>query len=354
MTAGLQGAALRQGKSTLPELPMAQQLMLVVPASDVLLLEVALPSALSGARLKAALPNLLEEQLLSPVDDCHFAPGSELTDLGQLPVAVIHRPWLKQVMAAVGTKQFVSISIIPEQFLQAPDSLQVSRPAVLEGESFQMVSWRKGAMGGAGFALTDLDNLWLPEAARQLSLPQSSSFEQRVARFTPPFIDLCQFEFAPPQSLFHRLGPWKSAAGMLLLLILLQVFFLNLQWGLLSWQKYRLQSELQSLMKQAVPTAPANADPVSTVARALEQQRLQAGGAMPGEFPGLAAHLALLMKGEPGDVIVHLEYDHQSLLLKFKAGYPAAPLVRKAGSIPGASLKDMGQGLWKFSWEGGR
>jgi general secretion pathway protein L len=350
-TAGEGGALLRQGKSTLADLPSAHRLMLVVPASDVLLLAVKLPAPLSPSRLKSALPNLLEEQLLAAVEDCHFAAGPYQAESGSLPVAVIHRSWLKQILEAIARQNFAEIYVVPGQFMQAPGSLQVTTPMALEG-SWQVVSWRERDFGGAGYAVASAQNAWLPPPANQLPLPAAVDFAAAVSGFKAPFIDLCQFEFARGRSLASALGPWKNALGMLVIVLLAQVLFVNLNWGILAWQKHRLGSEMQSLMKQTVPSAPANADPLSTVSRALEKQRLQAGGAMPGEFPGLAAHLSLLMKSEPGDAITHVEYDHQSLLVKFKAGYPAAPLVRKAAGIPGVSLKDMGQGLWKFTWEG--
>lgn len=351
LTAGDGHSILRQGKSTLADLPAASQLMLVVPACDVLLLKLKLPAPLSSSRLQNALPNLLEEQLLVAVEDCHFAVGVYQAATGVLPVAVIQRLWLREILDVIQTDHFDQVTVLPAQYLQAPASLQILTPSAIEGSS-TVLSWREDEFGGAGYAVNTLQNLWLPTPINQLPMPEAVPFATAVSRFQAPFIDLCQFELARQQSWGKRLGTWKRAVGMLVLVLLAQVLFANLNWGLMAWQKSRIEGELYTLMKQALPNAPANADPLSTVSRALEKQRLQAGGAMPGEFPGLAAHLSLLMKGEPGDAITHVEYDQKSLLVRFKMGYPAMTLVRKANSLPGVSLKDMGQGLWKFSWEG--
>ena len=67
------GAVEREGLSALPSLAdtirQAARVVLLLAASDVSLLRVKVPP-LSNARLKVALPNLVEDQLMSDPAEC--------------------------------------------------------------------------------------------------------------------------------------------------------------------------------------------------------------------------------------------------------------------------------------------
>ena len=86
--------------------------IVLVPASEVLSTSVDIPIK-GGARLRAALPFALEEQLADDVEKLHFASGERRTS-GLLPVAVVAREkmlaWL-EILRAAG---IVAEQIIPE------------------------------------------------------------------------------------------------------------------------------------------------------------------------------------------------------------------------------------------------
>jgi general secretion pathway protein L len=107
---------LRQGKSPLPELSdlvaKSQRVVLLLAASDVTLLRVKVPP-LSAARLKAALPNLVEDQLITDPSDCVVVAGG-LSE-GLRTVAVVQRAWLDlltKTLIAIGARQ---IAVLPAQ-----------------------------------------------------------------------------------------------------------------------------------------------------------------------------------------------------------------------------------------------
>lgn len=72
---------------TLAALSADKDVIVMVPAEDVLLASVTLPK-MNRSRLLQALPYALEEQLISDVDTLHFVPGENQAD-GSLPVAVV-------------------------------------------------------------------------------------------------------------------------------------------------------------------------------------------------------------------------------------------------------------------------
>ena len=72
------GAIEREGVAALSELAeqvkRAQRVVLLLAASDVTLLRIKMPP-LSGAKLRAALPNLVEDRLMSDPEECVVVAG---------------------------------------------------------------------------------------------------------------------------------------------------------------------------------------------------------------------------------------------------------------------------------------
>nr|WP_314860474.1 type II secretion system protein GspL [uncultured Undibacterium sp.] len=89
---------LQQGKQSLSDLlALAQdlaQLVLMVSASDVTVLKVAVPP-MPFAKLKLALPNLLEEQLLTDPAELLFIAAPPVD--GMCVVAVVSRAWMERL-----------------------------------------------------------------------------------------------------------------------------------------------------------------------------------------------------------------------------------------------------------------
>ncbi|MGI9273198.1 MAG: type II secretion system protein GspL [Woeseiaceae bacterium] len=84
----------------------------LVPAETVLSTSVDIPIK-GGARLRAALPFALEEQLADDVEDLHFAAGVR-GDSGLLPVSVVSREQMDVWVDALDTAGIVAHQIIPE------------------------------------------------------------------------------------------------------------------------------------------------------------------------------------------------------------------------------------------------
>ena len=103
----------RQGTSPLSELSdtvaKSQRVVLLLAASDVTVLRLQVPP-LSSARLKAALPNLVEEQLIADPSDCVVVAGG-LSD-GLRTVAVVQRTWLDllaKTLIAFGARHIAAL-----------------------------------------------------------------------------------------------------------------------------------------------------------------------------------------------------------------------------------------------------
>ena len=89
-----------------------RDVIVLVPASEVLSTAVDIPIK-GGARLRAALPFALEEQLADDVENLHFATG-ERRDSGLLPVSVVAREQMLDWLLALNNAGIVASKMIPE------------------------------------------------------------------------------------------------------------------------------------------------------------------------------------------------------------------------------------------------
>lgn len=80
------------------KLSQVKKINLIFAASDVILLDIAVPP-LSPEKLKLALPALVENSIISDPASCHIVPGSEVKGLRRL--AVIDRTWIHTVINAL-------------------------------------------------------------------------------------------------------------------------------------------------------------------------------------------------------------------------------------------------------------
>jgi len=99
------GAPAEAGDSPVALLPKASVVDVVFDTADVFVAGIDAPR-LSDAKLRQALPNLLEDRLLTNPADCHFAferpaSGSDGADAAQLAVSVIDRGVLTRALDAL-------------------------------------------------------------------------------------------------------------------------------------------------------------------------------------------------------------------------------------------------------------
>jgi general secretion pathway protein L len=85
--------------------------IVLVPAGDVSMLTVDLPAR--GARLRAALPFALEEQVADEVEHLHFASGKRFSS-GRLPVAVVARTKMAEWLGRLNEAGIRASQLVPE------------------------------------------------------------------------------------------------------------------------------------------------------------------------------------------------------------------------------------------------
>lgn len=112
------GRVLRSGEASLALLPKARATVLIVAARDVLLVDAIVPP-LAAARLRQALPNIIEDQLLSDGPPPHIALGPAVPGLrkgaSRRTLAAIDRGWLRflhESLTAAGHRNIRAVPLV--------------------------------------------------------------------------------------------------------------------------------------------------------------------------------------------------------------------------------------------------
>ncbi len=108
------GAVRRTGQAALDALPRVGATVLVLAARDTLLLNVKLPPV-TGARLRRALPNVVEEHLIQDAQRAHIALDPAPLETGERCLAVIDKTGFAAVLAhfsAAGHRRLRAVPLI--------------------------------------------------------------------------------------------------------------------------------------------------------------------------------------------------------------------------------------------------
>ncbi|PFH27710.1 type II secretion system protein GspL [Burkholderia sp. JKS000303] len=106
------GHVQRAGRAALTLLPRANATVLIVAARDVLLLAATVPP-LKGPKLRQALPNIVEDQLIQDPAGCHIALDPAALPDGRRVLAVVDRAWFRTICDAFTAAGHRHLSAVP-------------------------------------------------------------------------------------------------------------------------------------------------------------------------------------------------------------------------------------------------
>lgn len=368
--------ALERGDAPIPLLPKAGQVDLVFDCGDIFCAEAEAPK-LSEAKLRQALPNLLEDRLLSEAADCHFAFGTGAPVRGaraaKVPTAVIHRGLLTRALDI-----FAESGIRPRRAYG--DIYTV--PAPSDGALCVRLDRGRGvARTGAheGFAF-EFDGSTIPPA---LSLAVRHGASQRVraygkeapklASLAPTLgatvevvnldldvaaadngVNLLQGSFAaasvfpglPRLSLRSLRAPliWAGVAAAVFLI------GMNAYWLKLEGERKTIRLDMQMAFKAAFPSL--DDDPelaVEQARRELRRLKARAGVISNSDFSALNAQIAQMLAIVPIGSVATLEYRDGAMRLKFR---PEAGVGADLQNVLRAQAAALGM-IVRFDADGG-
>ncbi|MYM90252.1 general secretion pathway protein GspL [Rugamonas sp. FT82W] len=375
------GNLLQQGVSPLGNLSdlvaSSRRVVLLLAAADVTLLRVVAPP-LSAARLKAALPALVEEQVLGDPADCVLAAGAADADGGRT-VAVVQRSWIEVLVKALLAQGAHHVSVLPAQLCLPFQPGSVSAALTTGDAGFELILRQSQTMG-MGLTLPAQ-----PQAALQtlramagdepvtlyLAPAQMAQFAPLVAGIEAGHgITLMEDHWAhwvaASRSAGLDLAPALGASGanarqwqrwrwplrIAALALLVNVAGLNIEWLRLKREAAAVSQSMLQTFKAAYPNEPVILDPAAQMRKNISLAKADGGQPAADEFTALSAALGEALGALPRkDIIATLEYRDRALQIKVKPNTVDSGTLAQLRSALAARKLDLSEtnpGAWQI------
>jgi general secretion pathway protein L len=375
----------RQGYATLTDLSTTiakvQRVVLLLAGSDVALRQMQVPP-LSPAKLKAALPNLVEDQLINdPADSVVVMDSSSQPSGGVRTIAVVQRTWLSIVSKAVLAFGARQITAVPAQLCLslAAEQLGSVSAAINEWESKEQqaatdLTLRLSKQDGIGLAIMAAPtqsehheessasavvqtlSTIVPVAPIQLYVPQSAlhayqeavqnnpAFNNRITVFADNWSHWLTGAHATTLDLLAGLGsttgtqmnwqPWRWPLLLAAAVLLVNAIALNIDWWRMKSEANSLRTAMLQIYKTTYPKESVIIDPIAQMQQKIAAAKHTAGLPNSDDFTALIAAFgeAWPSVGGMGNAagIAAIEYREHRLYVRLKAGTDAQTQQIKA------------------------
>jgi general secretion pathway protein L len=345
-------AASTRGVPPAPALANAHEIVVLVPAEDVLLTE-ARVAAKSRAQRLQAVPFAIEDQLLAPVEDLQFAVSAGEGDA--VGVAVVARATLRRWL-----ERLAEAGIRPDVLL--PDSLAIPLAAdhstvVVENTraTVRLAPWSAFVCAPAELAAwlaqndapKPIDVLDFRDAATKLDVAAAREERLRdplafLARnCAKPALNLLSGDFAPQHRGERGARWWRLAAALAAAVLVLFVLDLGVEVLQLSRTSARMETLTEDAVRKAFPDVDAS-DFSRMTAADIARARIERlrGGAESSDFLRLVASIAPVIGGSTRIQTRGIEFRNGSLELGLRAPDVATldTVREKLAAQPGLSV----------------
>lgn len=316
-----------------------RRVVLLLAAADVTMLHVKAPP-LSGARLKAALPGLVEEQVLGDPAECVLTPAPVVSADGVRSVAVVQRGLLEPLVRTVLALGARAVTAIPAQLCLPISPGQVS--GVIGPHELIL---RDGLYHGMGLALDAT-----PESALQTAraLAGDAPLTLYVPAADLPLYQAMALEADPPIVLEADAWPhwiagakttaldmvpslgsagaratdwgrWKWPLALAALAVIVNLVGLNVEWLRMKREADAIRQSMLQTFKTAYPKDTVIQDPMAQMRANNARAKAAIGQVGPTEFTWLAGAFGEAARGLPRPVAINsLEFKDQALTVKVK------------------------------------
>ncbi|MEW6763203.1 MAG: type II secretion system protein GspL [Pseudomonadota bacterium] len=366
------GAIAQQGEGLLRNLgdmvAASRRVVLLLAGADVTLLAVQAPP-LTGARLRAALPALVEEHILGDPLDAVLVAGPGLPD-GRRPVAVVQRDWLEPLVKALLGMGARAVAAMPSQ-LCLPLQPGSTSAAIGAGE----LLLRQGQYEGLGLALDGNPSAVLQtaralagEAPLVLYVPheQLGEYQALLAEAGPGIAlesDAWAHWIAGSKSSTLDLVPGLGTAGVAqrdwsrwrwpirfaIAAIVVNIIGVNIEWLRLKREADSVRQGMSQTFRNAYPNQPV-IDPVAQMQQNIARAKAAGGQVSSGEFgwmAGVLGETTRTLSRPPG--IASMEFRERTLTVRVKPETvdPATTgQLRTALSARNLSLEETAPATW--------
>ncbi|MBW8078271.1 MAG: general secretion pathway protein GspL [Gallionella sp.] len=339
----------RSGQTTLGELGAtirdAKRVVLLIAAADVSVLRLAVPP-LSAAKLRVALPNLIEDRLLDDAVECVMACSSA-TD-GKRDVAVMQRAWLTRLLQSLHELGARRVSALPEQLCLAHHDGQATA-VISEYGNGCALALRLSEHEGLGMVQHTPEELLhslrglVPASALTVYVPPGALSRYQTllaqdARVTVRADDGAHWQvpdtapdLATGLGMRHQSQwnwrPWRWPLALAALLLLVNTFALDFDWWRMNREAAKLRADMKHIYLAAYPKESVILDPLLQMRQKIAAAQHDSGIASADDFTALAAGFGQAWTSampDTGAAISGIEYREGSLWIRLKS---AAPVV---------------------------
>jgi general secretion pathway protein L len=347
----------------------AQRVVALLAASDVNVLRIKVPP-LSAVKLKAALPNLVEDQLIADPSDCVVVAGG-VAD-GLRTVAVMQRSWLDTLAKTLIASGARRIAALPAQLclhFQSGQPGGVTAAIDAGSEAGQDagidMTLRLSEQDGIGLAVAQDKGesvereairticTIVPEAPVTLYVPQSAvrayqeavndneALSKRISVSADNWTRWITGTGGMMPDLMAGSGigtgprpdwrPWRWSMALAAAVLTINAFALNIDWWRLNRESKSMRATLIQIYKSAYPRESVIIDPIAQMQQKIAAARHDTGMASPDDFTALTAAMGEAWSGAAGNngAISALDYHERSLFVRLKPG----------GEIPTQQMK---------------
>ncbi|HVV96832.1 MAG TPA: type II secretion system protein GspL [Rhodanobacteraceae bacterium] len=272
----------------------AVEIVVLVPAEDVLLTEARVP-ARNRAQLLQALPFAVEDQLLAPVESLHFAAATGEGDA--VGVAVVAKATLRSWLDRLSEAGIRADAILPDSLalpfapdhvtLLAEDDRAVARLARWSAFACPLSDLSDWLQRAGDASTRTIDVIDARAASSQPIVPGAARHERAsdaLSRFASGLralpLNLLSGEFAPAHRVAKSARWWRLAAALAAAAIVLAVVDLGVDVLQLTRTSARLDTQAQDALRKAFPdigaTDLARMSPADLARSRIE--RLRGGG----------------------------------------------------------------------------
>ena len=361
----IDGVNVRSGSGPLTELPRADEVTVIVPASRAVFMRATLPPG-NPSKLADVLAYAVEDRLLGDPETIHCTAGSR-DEQGSAAIAVVDRAWMVETLTQLTSVGVRPKRMVSEVFLVPP--VEGAWSVVWTGHGgFVRTSREMGfaldeaGQGEAPIALVlalheaAAEKIHVPERIvvhpapgaapdlarwqQALALPveMGSVWEWQRAEPTDGAINLLQGRFAASRSCAELLARYRAPVllGSAIVGAYIVISIGECAW--LSWQKQRVQSAMTREFKTLYPEAQISDAPLQ-MSRKLAEARRARGQADAGDFLPLTANSAPAI-ASLGARLQSLQYDRGKLQLDLLFSTPeSAESLKPRLNMPGVNTK---------------
>lgn len=326
----------------LPEFPNDLDVSLIVPGTEVLLLQQTMPKT-SRAQLEKALPFALEEQLIEDVDKLHFV-ASKQDDEGNLAVLVVKKQllhtWLEKCVSLGITPRralpdYLAISTLPDAWHVYLDGHNaILRQASLQGltlehhqlhEILSLNLQQEDTLTPTNIVI-DYDDAnehfeteTLADLNAMVTMTEGDTFCMDMFATglqTPPDINLLRGEFVVQKPKNNKSRLWKISAWLLAAWLIVWLVFTAMEYFVYHARLQKVTQQVTQFYKQAFPNAQSVVSPRLRIQRMLNGVQAQDGGV----FLGMLTEVGQVINAKGSNVsIQNLSFRNNTLTLSVNA-----------------------------------